>query len=247
MQSSFECGLAGAAAVRIPWHELPALRKAPAGPGSESLSAAIRMSDEQTVVGLAALARASASAGSMSDWGVVASARYFGRLRFANTLERLRKLHVRGVSPLVVPHLSLHSIAGTLSLALGLHGPHFGVGGGPEHLTELLSLGLGVLRRERIPGLWLVATELSPDPTLHPGGEPVVEGLAQGVALALTANGTSGRLRLVQGTSAADEANLTSLVDHVLESPNETWYCGLRGLGTIELHGAAAAALPRAA
>jgi hypothetical protein len=36
-----------------------------------------------------------------------------------------------GVSPHVIPHRSLHSTSGTITLALDCRGPNYGIGGGP--------------------------------------------------------------------------------------------------------------------
>ncbi len=48
--------------------------------------------------------------------------------------DRFRSEGVWGVSPHLIPHYALHSPAGTLSLALGIHGPNLGVGGGDPPL-----------------------------------------------------------------------------------------------------------------
>ena len=99
-----------------------------------------------------------------ANWGVVASGRSFGRVRFDVAIERYRRMHTRGASPLVVPHLSLHAMSGTLSIALGMHGPNFGVSGQANHLGETLLAGLGMIGCEEVEGLWVVACDLDPEP-----------------------------------------------------------------------------------
>ena len=52
---------------------------------------------------------------------------------------RLRSFVAEGVwgtSPHLIPHFALHSPSGTISLALGLHGPNLGVGGGLHAAAE---------------------------------------------------------------------------------------------------------------
>ena len=256
MSTPCECGVTALATVRVPWGRIAELRSAPAGPGSEALGAHVRVADEQTVVGLAALARARDPGACYRDWGVIASARSFGRLRFAAAVARFGRLNARGASPLVIPHVSPHAMPGTLSLTLGLHGPHLAGGSGPGHLAETLLLGLSVVRRERLPGLWVVAADLSPDPGSGPEGDPAQAPTGQAVALALTASGSAGRGRLrllpqhaAAATDAPDERmNLTRLIDYLADNATDAaWQCRLPGLGTLELRTAAAAALPRAA
>src|SRR5439155_569002 len=71
-----------------------------------------------------------------AEWGVVAASCHLGRSQLVVALKRFAEEGVWGVSPHLIPHFALHSPAGTLSLALGAHGPNLGVGGGPGSTTE---------------------------------------------------------------------------------------------------------------
>ena len=69
-------------------------------------------------------------------WGVVAASRYLGRANLAAALRSFKAEGVWGTSPHLIPHFALHSPSGTISLALGLHGPNLGVGGGLHAAAE---------------------------------------------------------------------------------------------------------------
>ena len=66
----------------------------------------------------------------LEHWGILAASRFLGRSSLVVALDRFRSEGVWGVSPHLIPHYALHSPAGTLSLALGVHGPNLGIGGG---------------------------------------------------------------------------------------------------------------------
>src|SRR5262249_28596954 len=127
----------GSGLVRVAPSEVPALRRNP-GPIPEGWSrtptSLLRYSDEQTVVGTAAVFTAMAAMGrapeEFAGWGVVAASRYLGRAGLAAALRSFLAEGVWGTSPHLIPHFALHSPSGTISLALGLHGPNLGVGGG---------------------------------------------------------------------------------------------------------------------
>ena len=137
-----ECGLAGWGVVRIPWGEIAQRRKEPGPAGELKPTAHLKLADEQTVVACAAVLNACARAGwapeRFADWGVLAAPTYIGRARLAPSFRRFQKSGVRGVSPLIIPTMSNHTVAGTLCLILGSHGPNFGIGGSTPMVDELL-------------------------------------------------------------------------------------------------------------
>ena len=94
----------------------------------------LRYADEQTVAGTAAVFAAMEAMAKpperFHDWGVVAASRYLGRANLAVALRSFMAEGVWGTSPHLIPHFALHSQSGTISLALGSHGPNLGVGGG---------------------------------------------------------------------------------------------------------------------
>ena len=237
------CGVLAAGGVRVPWAEIPNLRKSFGSHRGQALAPLVRQSDEQTVLALAAVMRAVDGAGwrerSFANWGVVASGRSFGRMRFDTAIERYRRLKTRGASPLVVPHLSLHALSGTLSIALGMHGPNYGVSGQADHLGETLLAGLGLIEREDVDGLWVVACDFDPEPTLDADGEPASDVVGHAAALAI--NREASTIELTLGPGIQSGGRLSKLVDW-LESPGSSpWRCGVAGVGVLDVCRAAAA------
>jgi hypothetical protein len=168
--------------------EIATLRRHPDTTGRVKFSPAfLKHSDEQSVVGLAALFCAVENAGlsikEMTQWGVLAASRHMGRVATAAVFQRTTREGAAAASPLIIPHRSLHSASGTITQALGIHGPNYGVGGGPGHIGEGILAALTLLAEVELPGLWLVLTEWDPEPV--PGGDPNAPATCHGLALAL--------------------------------------------------------------
>jgi hypothetical protein len=215
------CAIAAEATVRANLDSLDQLRRHP-GPihGEPPPAALLKHADEQTVAGLSAVYQAIARDGLQDtcfcDWGVVAAPRFLGRPTMAAALQRFVAEGAWGVSPHLIPHRSLHSVSGTVSQALKIHGPNFGVGGGPDGTVEALLAATALLERMKLPGVWVVLTclspQLPPDETgrMPPGTEAV------GFALALTPNlpptppqngggrGRALRLHIIRGVPDAE-------------------------------------------
>lgn len=207
-RSAAACDLAAHAFVEIPLEKLGDFRKQPGPvPAEAPLPASfLKHADEQTVAGMTAVYRAIAAyqlpARSFTDWGVVAAPRFLGRAALAATLQRFQAEGAWGVSPHLIPHRSLHSISGTVSQALKIHGPNFGVGGGPGCTTEVLLAAFAMLHGQRLPGVWVVLTAITPEEPLAPDGQTVPGTACVGLALALTPAGTTTtgiHLRMVAG------------------------------------------------
>jgi hypothetical protein len=211
--------------VRVHYEGLADLRRQP-GPacGAPLPPAFLKHTDEQTVVGLAAVLRAihdhgltpapqarSASDGTtgnpgFTDWGIVAAPRFLGRPTMAAALQRFAAEGAWGVSPHLIPHRTLHSVSGTVSQALKIHGPNFGVGGGPGAAAEGLLTGAAMLECRRLPGVWVVITALDPEQAPDECGRPAPGTVCAGLALALVAprpQGAGIRLRVFGGSDAA--------------------------------------------
>lgn len=203
------CDVAADATVRAGLEALPELRRHPGTRGGEALPACfLKHADEQTVVGLAAVFKAMSDAGMAAtdfrDWGVVAAPRFLGRPAMAAALQRFQSEGAWGVSPHLIPHRSLHSISGTVSQTLKIHGPNFGVGGGPGGVAEVLLTAAALLEGKKLPGVWVVLTCL--DPELPPAPDGHVEPATQFVGLALALTPLSMvrprlRLRVVSGSA----------------------------------------------
>jgi len=184
------CDVAAFAAVRATAAELPGLRQQPGPAGHPLPPAFLKHADEQTVVALAAVSRAIDAGGlagtDFRDWGAVASPRFLGRVAMAAAVQRFAREGAWGVSPHLIPHRSLHSISGTVSQALKLHGPNFGSGGGPGGAEEALLTATTLLQGGSLRGVWLVLTGWDPEPVPDAKGAPPAGVVCAGLALALT-------------------------------------------------------------
>jgi hypothetical protein len=166
--SAVAIGLAGWATVRAPSDQVAALRRNPGLPTGTTLSPGfLKNADEQTVLALAATSRAMFSMGrptaSYANWGVVAAANLFGRSGTFQSLLDFRRDGAWGVTPHLIPHHSLHSISGTVSQALRIHGPNFGISGGPSAVAEAFLGAATMISDNNLPGLWVVLTGHDPD------------------------------------------------------------------------------------
>ncbi len=206
------CEIAAEAIVRANLESLEQLRRHPGPVHGEPLPAALlKHADEQTVAGLCAVYQAIAKSDLQKtcfcDWGVVAAPRFLGRPTMAAALQRFVAEGAWGVSPHLIPHRSLHSVSGTVSQALKIHGPNFGVGGGPDGTVEALLAATALLARKKVPGVWVVLTCLSPQLPPDEAGRMPPGTQAVGFALALTASGASGsplRLHITRGVPDAE-------------------------------------------
>jgi hypothetical protein len=171
----------------------------------------LKASDEQTVAALAALLSAMAKfdAESFDEWGIVAAPRFPGRAQLALALDSFAAEGVWGVSPHLIPHFALHSAAGTLSLALGIHGPNLGIGGGTDSALQGFLMALTWLDEGRVPGVWLILSGYRPE--FIPGHRdvPPTDSECQALALALVPDtspaAATARVRLVHGNADAFE------------------------------------------
>jgi hypothetical protein len=189
----------------VPLEAVPELRRQQGPPDCPPLPPAfLKHADEQTLAVLAAVYGAIRTynlAGPFRDWGVLAAPRFLGRAATVTVLQRFADEGAWGISPHQIPHRSLHSLSGTISQALKIHGPNFGVGGGPGCETEVLLAALALLQGRCLPGVWVVLSR--PDPELPPGADgthaPGTHFLALALALvpagaAPSAGGTRVRL-----------------------------------------------------
>ncbi len=174
----------------------------------------LRQSDDQTITALAAVTRLlpmldNAHQRRLDRWGLLTACRYVGRSNLVIALNRFRAEGVWGVSPHLIPHYALHSPSGTLSLALGLHGPNLGLGGGLFSGFEGLLTALTWLKGGIVPGVCLVFCGWHPEYVPDPQGEPTNSCRCLALALALVpASSAAGhvdrpRLRLAASQKPA--------------------------------------------
>lgn len=177
--------------------EIAALRDPEPAPGVPALPARfLRHCDEQTVVGMHAVLRGMAAYpdGSTSErtfarHGVVAASCQAGRVAAARALVMLRDGGPVTVSPHIVPQASLHSIAGAVSVGLGMHGPHLGVSGGPDAIGEGVIAATSLLEGcgDDLPGVWVVLSEWAAEPVLGADGAVTDDPICRAIAFALSA------------------------------------------------------------
>jgi len=172
------CGITTFAFREARLSEMAAVRSEPCPAGGPVLPPRfLRHADEHSVVGLRAVLEALADhprPPEVTGHAVVSAPCQAGRLTAARTLAALPTGGAASVSPHLVPQCSLHSIAGAVSVALGMHGPHLGVGGGPDALAEGLFTAATLLTGGGDPdcsAAWLIATEWDEEPCLDAAGE----------------------------------------------------------------------------
>lgn len=219
------CDVTACAAVRTAGPDVPALRSQIGSLLGKSFPASfLKHSDDQTVVTLAAVGRAIEHHGlagtNFADWAVVAAPRFLGRVTMVSALEKFFAEGAWGVSPHMIPHRSLHSVSGTVSQALGIHGPNFGVGGGPGCASEALLAAAALVECERHPGAWLVLSGNDPEPTVGSSGQTTNPGRCSAVALALRAAQAEwhGMRLCVKPAFPAREAALVLSVEGLAEA-----------------------------
>lgn len=210
------CGIVSHALVEARLSEIAGLRDAATVPGGPGLPPRfLRHCDEQTVVGMQAVLRGLAASGRPLDTfarhAVVAAPCHAGRFMAAKSLAGLRQGGPVMVSTHVVPQGSLHSLAGAISVGLGLHGPHIGVSGGPDALAEGLLAALTLLRTSTAAdttGVWLVATAWDAEPPLDAEGTPLTDPLCRGLAVGIEAGHAPGMtLSLAPSSDGSDAAD----------------------------------------
>ena len=205
---------------RVPIEGIASLRKAPASGHTFPVSL-LKNADEQTVVVLAALMEAVDRLGApleaYRDWGVLGAPRFIGRDCIGQAIPEYTREGPWSVSPHIIPHRSLHSTSGTITLALGSGGPNHGVGGGPDAETEGLLAALAMLGERPVPGVWLTLSQVTPltrcDSSL---GRPPDGSQVEALVLALTREGPGLALQLDSTLPIGQGAGLACDLDSVL-------------------------------
>jgi hypothetical protein len=273
------CGVAGHALVEARLVDIPQLRDTATPAGSGPLPPRfLRHADEQTVVGMRAVLEAMAArraiqpVAATSDYsahGVVSAPCQPGRIAAAHSLAMFRSGGPVTVSPHIVPQCSLHSIAGAISVALGMHGPNIGTSGGPHALAEGLLASLTLLNAgaEAAAGIWFIATAWDGEPALDAEGRPLERAfdppICVAVAVVLTASAAAGGRLVLRGASGtpavrqlrpghnpADDIRRFAAALDAMESHGDAaarWSHPLPGAGDLRLVPAVAAARRREA
>lgn len=235
------CDIAAMGNLEASLDELAHLRKCP-GPafGKAQEFSCLKHADEHTVLGLGAVLHALAGSAltaslrhdALEHWGVIAAPRWPGRLGTSHAIAKYRENGPRTISPVAIPNLCMHAMSGTISLALGMHGVNFGVGGGIASVADGLLTGLAIQLEHQLPGTWLVMSEWDVEP-----GEDDEQAspTARALALALVSPGAPEarwRLRLQPADTPSREPACPRLAEltRFLREPrpaNESWSCTL--------------------
>jgi hypothetical protein len=209
----------------------------------------LKFSDEQTVASLAAVLAAVDRFGlhsvDFTGWGVVSAPRWLGRPKLVAALNKFDREGPAVTSPMLVPHLSLHAVSGTISQILRIHGPNFGTGSGISHLREGILASLTLLSGGALPGIWLTLSQWDPEPPPDIPGQVPASCVCYAVAMALvpmTPDVSGPRLRLQPAATVHDAAahtpDVCSLADFLDSAfPAAGWLCPLGQGRCAELTG----------
>jgi hypothetical protein len=209
LRASTACSLRAFGVVEATAPSLAALRKQPGPAGSLPMPAnLLNHAEDQTVAAMAAVLNAIDSGGlhrePFTDWAVVAAACFAGRVPMAAYLDKFRRLGPLSVSPTIIPFMSLHSTSSLISLALRIHGPALGVGGGSGEFAQALLTGLAVQQQDGVPGVWVVMTGWDPEPIPSGGAAPAQTPVCRAAVLALRSAAAGADCSYVRLVPAAE-------------------------------------------
>ncbi len=189
------CRITTHALVKARLSDMGTLRNRPAPEGVPPLPPRfLRHSDEHTVIGMHAVLTALAEVRAhdaippLARHAVIAAPCQAGRIATAQALAGLDTSGPSAIKPHIVPQCSMHSVAGAVSVALGTHGPHLGVGGGPDALSEGFLVVTSLLASGGDPqceAAWLIATEWDVEPALDSKGIPTDDPSCRAIAMLL--------------------------------------------------------------
>jgi hypothetical protein len=245
--------LAGASAS-APLADFPAMRKSPPRfPGVDLPGHFLKHAEEQTVIGLEAVRRAVERFGldtrEQIAWGIIGAPRFMARMAGAHILTRFAASGGPSVPPHALAQNSLHSVSGAASIALGIHGPNVGLGGGPGAIYDGLTTALTWFDSQSCPGIWLIITQWDPEPIPDGQGLATNEPVCHAVALALkpaAAGESTLRLSLAEPVPAGvrlpvpSVTEIAACLDRAHGGLPAEWTCQLPWGGRIELQLAAA-------
>ena len=169
---------------------------------------------------LAAVALLEQETGSLAGAGIVVGSALSTIEVNAAFSGRLREAGARGAEPRRFPYTSPNAAAGECSIAFGLTGPGFGVGGGMHAAVEALAAGAVLVQGRDADRVVVVAVDEVGETTRALGGEGLRSG-AVAVLLSAAKNGARARVgdvtlrrgSAVLGALAPGHRALTPLVD----------------------------------
>jgi hypothetical protein len=213
LETTVRCRVAACAALRGDAETIAQWRKQPVVIGAEKMPISfLKHSEDQTILALKTVLHAIELHGrsdwSFADWGVIAAPNLFGRVSIAQTIQRYQQEGAWGVSPHLIPHQSLHAMSGTISQALKIYGPNFGISGGPNAGPDAFLIAGAMMVDGQLPGMWLVLTGYQSEWIPALDGRPTTAPMCQAVALALIpGEPNAAGLHLSLGQVRTDAAN----------------------------------------
>jgi hypothetical protein len=220
LEMTVRCRVAACATLRGDAETIAQWRKQPVVVGAEKMPISfLKHSEDQTILALKTvlqaieqpnLTRSQAVAWErdFADWGVIAAPNLFGRVSIAQTIQRYQQEGAWGVSPQLIPHQSLHAMSGTISQALKIYGPNFGISGGPNAGLDAFLIAGAMMVDGLLPGMWLVLTGYESEWIPALDDRPTTAPMCQAAALALIpGEPNAGGLHLLLGHVRTDAAN----------------------------------------
>ncbi|MGE3805175.1 MAG: hypothetical protein AB7K24_10925 [Gemmataceae bacterium] len=192
-------------------------------PGKPLPNSLLKHTDDQAVLALDAVRASLTEAGDFAGWGIVAAPRRPGRSIMQPAIPRYHSEGAWSVSPHIVPHCSLHSLSGLLSMALEVHGPNLGAGGVPGSEGEAVVAALTLLAGDQLPGIWILFTGWEP--------EAGPDAVCRAVALGVTRPGGAGQGRLRWSSALSHQADfdLEALHETIRQQRTTAWSLGHNG------------------
>ena len=237
--------LRGWSAQRASHAEISTWRKKSAISAPKPLSTGLlRQMDEQTLLCLRTVTSWLESTPEpppdFSSWAVLGAPRYLGRCRVAQQVRDFEQGGPSKISPHGIPHCSLHAVSGTLSMALGCHGPNFGIGGGADHLHQALLTVVTLLNRQVVPGVLLAVSAWETEPfPLEPHGDEICNAVVLGFQLSkLSSQEVTLQFHPAEhlGESSGSLEDLRSfLTISTSGKAEQAWRAKIAGVGVIEL------------
>jgi len=181
-------GVTALGMVHASQDEITRLRGSLSSPGGARFQPSVlKPAESQTIAGLAAIVQAIQNSEladtPLTDWGVIASPKHMARVEGAESLYKYEIGGAWKVNPLVLPNVCLHAPSGTISQLLQIKGPNFGVGGGTNFITDGFLAACTLLDEQQLPGLWLVISQVDPDPVPDREGKNSVPTVVHALAL----------------------------------------------------------------
>jgi len=239
-EASVVCDVVASASAIVAAEETSRLREPLVAAFCDRVSnALLKQADEQSLVTLRAFCNLFQRWPELRrpdpNWGLVVAPRVPGRKRVIESIGKFREQGAWSISPHIIPHCTLHSLAGLLSQVLDLHGPNIGTGGKPGCEGEAFAVAGTWLAAERLPGLWLVLTGWDRESATYRGS--MCQALVLGLKSAARQDAVGRSRVIISPTAALPHVPLVSLEAFLTAMGNSgiatAWRLGVAGALTL--------------